>query len=89
MKFYISRTSDGNFNEETPPIPGIVGESLKYIQEFYGGKEEMTRTVWPIEIQDIAALMALVKEEGPVVIQMGDSVFNFGPRIIIYDDYME
>lgn len=89
MKFYISRTSDGNFNEKTPPLPGLEGETLNYIQKIYGGTEEpRTRTIWPIEIESLESLMNFVKKEGDIVISMNDGVYSFGPRIIIYDDYL-
>ena len=90
MKFYISRTSDGNFNEETPPIDVAKGEKVSYIAKFYDGtSREVNRTAWPIEIKDLDALMDLVRKEGKIVIDIQDCIYKFGPRIIIYDDYLE
>lgn len=90
MKFYISRCSDGVFNEETPPIDGVKGETLPYVQEFYDGTSaQRTRIVWPIEVPNLEVLMLLLKNEGNLVIKQKDDVYPFGPIIIIYDDYLE
>lgn len=90
MKFYVSRTSDGNYTEEKKPTDNCTPEEYSYVQAIYdGSKESRNRTVWAIEISSLEVLMDLMEKEGDLVLRARDACYGHGPRIIIYDDYLE
>jgi hypothetical protein len=45
--------------------------------------------LWQIEINSLEELMALIKEEGRIVVEDGEDIYGKGPQIEIYDGYRE